>query len=154
MAAINKLLGVVCCVVVLSGCNYRLVKIDSSEMRTQDIKESMNTPTPAAPSQSDYVSNRTSEEYHIGMLRYRQSLIEYQRRLSEYIDRITLAEGFRDQFGKPCTFPYSWEPIELPDSPAPVTRDPELVNQLLSGHVRDIRRIIAGVNREYAPCVK
>lgn len=153
MAVISKVVGVVLCSFLLSGC-MGIYDKPAVDLHASDIKNSMNLPTPAAPNQSDYVSKGTSDDYHIGMLRYRQSLINYQRRLADYIDQITIAEGFRDQFGKPCTFPYDWEPIEMPDTPAPITTDPRLVNQLLTNHVRDLRRIIAGVNREYAPCVK
>jgi hypothetical protein len=109
---------------------------------------------PAAPRRSDFVSRDLSSDYHVGILRYRQSLINYQYRLSEYINQLGLSEGLLTSTGLPCTFPYTWEPINLPSTPEPITRDPVLVNQLLSGYIRDLRRQVYQVNQRYAPCVK
>ena len=109
---------------------------------------------PSAPKRSDFVSRSTAEDYHVGVLRYRQSLINYHYRLTEYINQLGLSEGLLNSNNQPCTFPYTWEPIVLPATPEPITRDPVLVNQLLSLYIRDIRRQVYQTNQRYAPCVK
>lgn len=109
---------------------------------------------PSPPKRSDYVSRDVAEDYHVGVLRYRQSLINYHYRLTEYINQLGLSEGLLTATGQPCTFPYTWEPIVLPVTPEAITRDPVLVNQLLSAYIRDLRRQISAVNQRYAPCVK
>lgn len=134
---------------LVTGCTQ-----DAPPSRQVEQDNTFTGIEPAAPKRSDYVSNDVAEDYHVGVLRYRQSLINYHYRLMEYINQLGFSEGLLNSSNQPCTFPYTWEPIALPSTPEPITRDPVLVNQLLSVYIRDIRRQVNATNQRYAPCVK
>ena len=112
------------------------------------------TNEPQAPRKSDYVNSKAASNYRYGMWLYRQSLIAYIGRLTDYVNQISLSEGYMEGKGKLCIFPYVWQPIVLPDTPAPVTRDPEVVNAILANHVRELRKLIRDTNARYGDCVK
>lgn len=143
--AVKCLFVVVACSLML-GCADRDMVPDDVDM------ESIHAPS--APKKTDYVATTVSADYRTGMWMYRQSLIAYVGRLTEYINVISDTEGFTDWQGNPCRFPYAWSPIVLPETPAPITTDPEVVNGILANHVRELRRLIRDTNARYAPCVK
>jgi len=139
--------------VLLVGCNS--MGEPAEEHKPDDSLADIEPYTePTLPKRSDYVQRSTSEDYHVGMLRYRQSLINYHYRLTEYINQLGVTEGLLTSTGHTCSFPYTWQPIVMPNTPEPITQDPMLVNQILAIHVRELRRLINAANERYAPCVK
>lgn len=144
------MITVVKCLFVLATCGLVLGCVPRD--RVPDDTEAVHAPT--APNKSDYVKPAVAADYRTGMWMYRQSLIAYVGRLTDYINEIALVEGFDDGRGNICRFPFEWTPITLPDTPPPTTTDPVVVNGILATHIRELRRLIKDTNAKYAHCVK
>lgn len=147
MVKFNAVLGVVCSL-LLMGCSEKpVIHEDQSTV-------SMNSSAPTTPNINNFVSPRTSLDYHTGMLRYRDALLRYQLLLTRYIEDITISEGFVNVKGQSCVLPFGWTPMVLPATPEPISTDHSVVTSLLVAHIRALRDIINSKNKEYLPCVK
>lgn len=126
---------------VLVGCGVNTMPTDPQAIDRVPVRE-------------DYVNSRQAQNYHNGMINYRNALLAFRFRLDAYIEELSFREGLVNRNNSLCQLPYQWRPMVLPEPPSSRSKDPAVAIELMMTHIHALRAVIVQKNREYAPCVK